>query len=266
MKRLRVRTFLAATEATTKVAGRTLSVGHVPIPDNHRPDGIRIFRDFLQVCTDLNLIASAATIRRIVEVYENPNATYGQLREALRDLPTRLQDEMAAMVVFCLTAAESEHYENPRKGWEEIIARFPDGLMDIEEARKCFALGRYAGAVFHSLQVVETGLLDLGVFLKVPDPKSGWTAVSNALDQVIQKKHQNRSRFERKHFAFLEQVQGTVAALKNAWRNKVSHAQGKLTLLSPDFSPDVAEEILVATRAFMRRLAEGLPARKVVQL
>ncbi|HUS13250.1 MAG TPA: hypothetical protein VMZ30_22455 [Pyrinomonadaceae bacterium] len=27
-----------------------------------------------------------------------------------------------------------------------------------------------------------------------------------------------------------------------------------------EFHPDVAEEILLATRAFMRRLAEGLPA------
>lgn len=50
-----------------------------------------------------------------------------------------------------------------------------------------------------------------------------------------------------------------MEALKNAWRNKISHAQGKLNLLSPAFTREIAEEILIATRAFMRRLAEGLP-------
>jgi hypothetical protein len=60
----------------------------------------------------------------------------------------------------------------------------------------------------------------------------------------------------------LEQIQGTVEGLKNAWRNKISHVQGKLTLMSVEFSPEIAEEILLATRAFMRRLAEDLPKPK----
>jgi hypothetical protein len=54
-----------------------------------------------------------------------------------------------------------------------------------------------------------------------------------------------------------------VEALKNAWRNKISHAHGKLIVMTgEEFHPDVAEEILTATRAFMRRLAEGLPAKE----
>ena len=57
-------------------------------------------------------------------------------------------------------------------------------------------------------------------------------------------------------------MQGTVEGLKNAWRNKISHAHGKLILMTTEFSPEVAEEILFATRAFARRLAEGLPPAK----
>ena len=98
-----------------------------------------------------------------------------------------------------------------------------------------------------------------GKLIGVNDPHSGWTAVSNALDEIIAKKHQDRTAFERDNFKFLEQVQGTVAGLKNAWRNKISHAQGKLVLMTKDFSPEVAEEILFATRAFMRRLAIDAP-------
>jgi hypothetical protein len=75
----------------------------------------------------------------------------------------------------------------------------------------------------------------------------------------VDKKYNERNDFEKQNFPFLEQVQGTVEALKNAWRNKISHAQGKLILLTTDFTPEIAEEIILATRAFMRRLGEGLP-------
>jgi hypothetical protein len=155
---------------------------------------------------------------------------------------------------------EAEYYSKPWKNWEEILRRFPDTASDIEEASKCFALSRYGAAVFHSLQIIEIGLIELGTFIGVADPKSGWTAVANRLAKILSTKHHDRTEFEKQNFEFLEQVQGTVEALKNAWRNKVSHAQGKLVLLTKDFSPEIAEEILFATRAFMRRIATGLPA------
>jgi hypothetical protein len=116
--------------------------------------------------------------------------------------------------------------------------------------------------VFHSLHVVEIVLIELGKFLKVDDPLSGWTAVAGALDKVIAKKHHERSSFEKKNFPFLEQVQGTVAGLKNAWRNKISHAHGRLVLMNTDLNSEVAEEILYASRSFVRRLAEELPPAK----
>ena len=107
--------------------------------------------------------------------------------------------------------------------------------------------------------VVEIGLIELGKLIGVTDPLPGWSATTNRLQNIIKKGHEARTPIERQHFAFLEQMHGTVEGLKNAWRNKVSHAAGKLTLLTVDFSPDVTEEILFATRSFMRRLATDAP-------
>jgi hypothetical protein len=137
--------------------------------------------------------------------------------------------------------------------------RFPRIIDDVEEASKCYALSRYSAAVFHSVQIFEAGLIELGKFLNVTDPHSGWTAVSQALKKVIDQNYQDLSAFEKQNFKFLEQVQGTVEGLKNAWRNKISHVHGRLVLMTAEFSPEVSEEILFATRAFMRRLAEDLP-------
>jgi hypothetical protein len=97
----------------------------------------------------------------------------------------------------------------------------------------------------------------------VQDPKSGWTAVSNELSKIVKKKYADLTQFEQQNFAFLEQIQGTVEALKNAWRNKIGHVQGRLTLMGKDFTPEIAEEILFASRAFMRRLADGLPPLEI---
>jgi hypothetical protein len=65
-------------------------------------------------------------------------------------------------------------------------------------------------------------LLALGKIIGVDDPKSGWTSVTGKLKVIIDKKHSDRTEFERQHFSFLEQIQGTSEALKNAWRNKIS--------------------------------------------
>ena len=151
---------------------------------------------------------------------------------------------MQVRFFFSLSLEETEHYKNPRKGWEEIVGRFPNALDDIEEARKCYALSRYAASVFHSVEVVECGLLELGQLIGVKDPHSGWTAVTNELRKIVTKEYKERTDFERTHFEFLEQIEGTVEALKNAWRNKISHAQGKLILLTKDFTPEIAEDIL----------------------
>jgi len=113
--------------------------------------------------------------------------------------------------------------------------------------------------VFHCIQVIEHGLLHLGKFLGVSDPHSGWSAVASKLKKIVDTEYTRKTDFEKRHAAFIEQMQGTVEALKNAWRNKISHAHGKLTLLGADLTPDIAEEIMTASRAFMRRLAEELP-------
>jgi hypothetical protein len=231
------------------------------IPDEIRSSGLLSFTNMEANCIALELGTSLATVRKLKTAIARPNSRYSDVYPLAEELRGRLIDEMESKCFWALTTREREYYEQPRNGWDEIIARLPDSVTDIEEASKCFALSRYAAAIFHSIQVVEVGLIELGEFIGVNDPHSGWSAVSTALDKVIAKKHQDRTVFERNNFGFLEQVQGTVGALKNAWRNKISHAEGRLTLMTKDFSPEVAEEILFATRAFMRRLADGLPPK-----
>jgi hypothetical protein len=213
-----------------------------------------------QICRDVGFVLSAKTVYKMAEL--RASRVFISDRELYRlveELQGRLHDEMEETTFFSLSAKEASQYLRPFEGWEEIVEQFPDATSDIEEASKCLALSRHAASVFHSLQVVEFGLLRLGEFLDSEDPNPGWTSVASRLRVVVEKPFKVRNQFERDNYVFIEQVQGTVEALKNAWRNKVSHAQGKLAVMTADFSREIAEEILYASRSFMRRLAEGLP-------
>lgn len=241
-----------------EVTGAGLDWRQGPVSASIKEQGTLTFSTMESDCIALGLTASVITLRKIQMLFSDSKATQGQLSALVSELQSRLSDELSGTVCLSLSAYEAEYYSNPRKGWEEIIDRFPDAVSDIEEAAKCFALSRYAASVYHSIQVVELGLLEMGPFIGVNDPRSGWTAVSDRLEQIVKTKWGNRTDFEKRNHEFLEQIRATTDVLKNAWRNKISHAQGKVVLLTSDFTPDVTEEILIATRSFMRRLAAGL--------
>jgi hypothetical protein len=234
--------------------------GRAAIPSNTKETAQQLLPTQRRYCAELGLIASIATIDRLLNLLSKPDATLGELHELGKELRGRLNDELFGTVFFSLTYSESEYYNKPTEGWREIIERFPMATTDIEEMSKCFALSRYAGAVFYSIQTIECALIEFGKFLNVNDPKSGWTAVNGKLATLVTKtKYPDLDPLYQTHFAFLEQMHGTVGALNSAWRNKISHAQGRLVLMTSEFSPEVAEEIIIASRSFMRRLATELP-------
>ncbi len=173
-----------------------------------------------------------------------------------------LATELETRTFVPVAADRARFYRDPMKDWEEATERFPETITDIEESSRCLALGLYTACVFHSIQVVEHGLIALGQFMKLEDPKSGFTAVANGLQRIKDTKYPDLDDFERKHFAFFEQMHGSVHAMKDAWRNKVTHAQGKIVLMTSDFGPKVSEEIYMATRGFMRRLATEMPTER----
>lgn len=247
----------------TELIGQVLT--YLDEDQEHSEEKVKEFWDTLvsEIVTESKKLELRSTLKQLERIRERmvSPAEIGaeEMRELFNQLQIRVVEDLEDSLFLSISPNRAAYYQNPRKGWEEIISRFPNTVSDIEEASKCFALSRYAAAVFHSLQVLEYGLIELGIFLQVNDPHSGWTAVAKRLSEVIKKSYNDRTLFEKQHSQFLEQLQATVEALKNAWRNKISHAQGRAVLLTPDFTPDVAEEILFASRAFMRRLTDGIP-------
>ncbi|MBZ5695000.1 MAG: hypothetical protein LAN36_06530 [Acidobacteriia bacterium] len=172
----------------------------------------------------------------------------------VKALHENIDRELSCHFFVGISEDRKAFYCESLKGWEEITAKFPEATEDIEEMNKCFALCRYSAAVFHSLLVIEHGLVKFGNLLGVIDPKVGWDASYRKLESIVNAgRNENKTGLE---FSSLEQLNVCVQAMKLAWRNKVDHAAGKPQVMGGGFAPYVAEEIISTTRGFMRRLSE----------
>ena len=120
---------------------------------------------------EIKLELTVDQIDRILTGISDDNYTHGQAARHLEDLELRMTDELKRKHFISLSSLESDLFRNPRQGWNKVIERWPETTDDIIEAMKCFALSRYTAAVFHSLQVVEIGIIKLGEFVQVSDPK-----------------------------------------------------------------------------------------------
>lgn len=208
-----------------------------------------------------SLNASDQQCQRIIRNCQSKEmrVSCGEMRDDLRELRRRFEDDFKGNLFLKLTAQEADQYREPLNGWKEVGGKFPEAIRDIEEMRRCFALERYPASVFHSMQVIEHGLIHLGKWLGVKDPKPGWNATTRELTRICRLDAKSRDSWETRHFGFIGQMDAVAYSLMTAWRHKIDHASGRLALLPGDFAPEIAEEIISATRGFMRRLAVELP-------
>ena len=169
-----------------------------------------------------------------------------------------LRREMKAVLFLSVTPRNAEWYNSPLKGWEAVTKRWPEVSADIAESSKCFALDRSAAAIFHILLAAEFGVIQVGDLLGVSGDKPGWGCVER-LVRILAKGFNDRSPLEKQHSTLLKDIVPMMVAVKDSWRHKISHVDNKLVWLDADISPEIASEVIAATRGFMRRLAAELP-------
>jgi hypothetical protein len=204
------------------------------------------------------LTGTAQKCRRIMNKCHEQRVTYREIVTDLGHLKETLEDEMRSHVFLHLTLKEAEWYEKPDNEWHVVISRFYKLRHDIEESSKCFALGRYAASLFHVLLVAEFGIIKVAELFGASGNRPGWGDLER-LQRINDKKWGDKTPLEQQHAEFLKNLLPMAFAIKDSWRHKISHVDNKLDWMDTDFSPEVAGEIISATRGFMRRLAKDLP-------
>lgn len=245
--------------SSTRIAGMDDAKG-VALLDQLIAGILPSLKDLQAECDTVGLEATRDEIDHVLITWERYHDR-DVLGKQCSELAPILEREFKRRVCLILSRSSQVLYESPTISWEAIIAAFPDIQDDVEEMNKCKAFGRDAASVFHALLVVEHGLIQLGIAMRVTDPKQGWDATCKVLEKVMKDGRALAPKHIQKHFAFYELVNKDIQSMKMAWRNKVSHAANKLVVITSDFKPQVAEKIITACHGFMLLLATEGPRK-----
>jgi hypothetical protein len=217
----------------------------------------------MECCTEADLPMSAIAAKRLLILFDHPRSltemVSGVFEENISRVAQTIADECSLHVYLSLDPSEVGMYFDPAKGWEPVIARFDKVRNNVIESAKCMALERYAAGVFHILLVAEYGVIQVAKLMTVQGDKPGWGSLKR-LNDILLKPYPQRSQFEQQHSRILESIVPLATVIKDNWRHKLEHVDNQIVWIDTDFSKNVAEEIISATRGFMRKLASDLPS------
>ena len=187
---------------------------------------------------------------RIISKFQNNPAamTNRVMGELLEELGNRLQDECSLRHFLSLTESERRYYEaNEALFGNEVNNKLPSVISDLDEAAKCFALGRYTGSVFHLMRIMEIGVQEFGTKLGVH--LANETVWQKILDQANKKiRDMSPKAPDTTRYA---SISAHLYNVKLAWRNEVMHPKATYTA-------DEAERVIQAVRGFMVDLVDVL--------
>jgi hypothetical protein len=204
-----------------------------------------------KTCDDLGLPSSSDQAGRIVELLKRPDFDPGELAQELYDLRQRFTDELGHYLCLILSRDETRLWATPQLFCADVFERFPAATVDIEEAGKCLACHRGTAAVYHLMRVMEVGLKATAKVLGV-DYKPSWEGYLRVIQERINQQWKQKGIQWRRDEPFFRDVLAYLQAVKVAWRNTTMH-------IDKSYTPEQAEDIFNAVRAFMNLLATRLP-------
>lgn len=213
--------------------------------------------EIISLLAGLELSMSAMQAERFKEfVDSNDSISMTVGRERVRALTDRIHDEINVRHILVLSGVEG-HLFNEKEPYFGIAVndRFPKAIDDIEDAKKCAALGQGTASVMHLMRIMEVGLKELAATLGIPYAPS-WESYLSQIQREMGATHKSKTTGWKKSEKFYRDVSGDLLSVKQAWRNPTMHIDRR-------YSPEEAREILATVKTLMRRLAEGLPPIKV---
>jgi hypothetical protein len=215
-------------------------------------------------CQPLGLTMTKAKMEVIAwSIKESTYYKQRHLKQDLRELISRLNDELERTIFLWLPKSEAEKWDYPLTGWAEILTKFPCIQDDVREANRCLALGRSEASIFFAMRILEEGLYSLQKYLAVEKPKINWgevlTRIEKKLDEMRVEVHRLDSSTTTKTAArrletkliFGEQNARHFHYIRGPWRDYTMHTRRERTPLD-------AESVLDHVRGIMLSLAGRL--------
>ena len=223
-------------------------------------DWIRYLSNLLLIkdaCKSLGLTSTLhqvdraeAVLRKGIENNDGTTVLWSAVKPEVLQMGIRFQEETGDVIAYHLSPEEHDLYDNPTKDWQDVLSAFPSTLVDVEEAGRCFALGRYTASVFHSMRILEIGLAALGQEFGVATDRTNWGEIIQNIQNAIEAKSIAQGAGWADQQFYSEATQD-FRFFKDAWRNHVMHVR-----LPVD--EEKAKVIGHSVRHFMSHLATKL--------
>ena len=173
------------------------------------------------------------------------------------EIRNTLRRELESVTLLALSSREGGFFDpKPPLFGAVFDDRFKsDAVFEVDEASKCFALGRPTACVFHLMRAMEVGIRATARCLQISDPikpaERNWGFILRSLRVGIDAKWPNMTERASGDGALFEDLYVSLDAVKNPWRNATMHVEKKYT-------NDEAEHILIAVKGFMKKLANRM--------
>ncbi len=201
-------------------------------------------------------LASIAADRMLSKLRLEPCVlNVGQAVLALNEIESRFADYLTEVKMFVLYPQEASFLETADQLVESegFSAMFPNAALEVEEASKCIALGRFTASVFHSMRMLEIAIRALAKRLGIPDPtapaEKNWGKILEAIKTKIDATSPKKNRMPGSEGSFFEDLYAHLDAVRNPWRNATMHVE---TI----YMPHEALHILRCSAFFVRRLSK----------
>lgn len=205
---------------------------------------------------EMGMPLSALYLQRMRNQMVEPDCTFKYIKDHISILQERIQDELSSILFMRIPNSKLDFYQKSDLFGGNVVVNFPSALLDVEEAGKCFAVGRYTACAFHLLRVVEVGVkafgTGLGIMAQITAAQPSWGDVLRETWKEMKRLNASGDpTWTPEKKSFFENVQSDLHIVKTAWRNPTMHVENT-------YDEERAEDIFNAVKSWMRHLAKHL--------
>lgn len=209
--------------------------------------------DLASMADQLGMQVSLVSIRQLRDLLDDVKraSVVGAQSQDIALLPnllisvlSRFPDEIDSHIILHIPFQKSELFYNNSRISKNVVERYPDAVIYIQEAMNCYCLERYTACVFHSMRAVEVGLRATGKALGLNLAHSNWGTLIDLVKTEIRDRNRSGDVGWPERRAMFQDVCASLQAMKDAWRNPTMHVERQ-------YSENEAEHIMRVAMAFM---------------
>lgn len=181
-----------------------------------------------------------------------PPLAAGRYQNFSKELASVIKTELSSKMVMILSSNKVGYFDGSKDTFPlAVLDNFPSAKYDMDEACKCFALGRYTASVFHQMRVMEAGLNALGTDLSLSIAPNWGRAIQDIENEIKSRSVRTHGQQWKTDEPFYSEAATHFRMVKNAWRNHTMHGKNQ-------YDEERAGDILRSVSSFMRHLAQRL--------